>query len=1106
MDKESTEPLLFQQAIELLPNNQLYKKKVKEEGLNQNVPFLQILEKNMDQFLFLQTFLYLRLVILQHVGNSMQILYSGLFSGPNLNPAWPIQIWIFNSKGHILRKENCLSSCPKLNRYKQKHFLPQQNLSTMLGLTKQYPDPIDFQSTIEFLTKHNKLDHVQINYCYSYHSYNGAVFWNDPLDTKLYIEAFTTFKYQLGFRIAKLTSKTKQKKVTINNATEIGNVGATEPNIRQANKSSAISVKLAGLNLAFNLGIIMYEQVAQLSLELGKCAASIWMEYDTLFNARYVTVCAAKQIFQTEIINQQSWIKVFDFIYKIKFEVAQQKRQILDSVLTKLSNVSQSTHSPFKSCVQQLMHTIEHLTVVLFSTDDTCIHAIKLYLCAYLKETKKKYNIIHLNTSSTNTINMLRTKELTFLNLNMYLDDDAIFKSTLPKPVIVHYIKRLFHQPKIDAATTLLCLCKKRGKEIAPQLLICWLTIGQFFIDHFELDIFASHFRSISYLAFVAVWSKYAKTSGVFHQGLEKTKAAYEKIFRSFSHGGFSYSCKDYLECGQPIFGTHGEHASSLFSLDITSSYGYAGSQIQIPTGFCNAYFDNGCGFLQLCEPFSRHNSFEFLSVYYTLYLLSLEQSRQVKTVFSNFHSNGIFYIKRYPIDLVVIFSNGDISLFQFDGAYAHGCREGCQLFSSFVRGRQRKDLETETQKRDDVINLWVKETNEMSIIKALYVVITDCHDDNYKLKRLKQHFHAIPLLSSLISSYPTAKTCTQDDVLFSNDNLTFIIVLEGFVPLKSDGKCPKPLLCKNEEQNWSRQNATTSRPILLTKDYLNWLTKHYNFQVTKIHSVFFYKKCNILNLIYTELTLLRMNPNISNSIKQLVKNVVNFSAGYFGLNEKKGSKMTFKLLTGVGSKYTTKRHVPQYLATINNLQCFIVGTARSQKNTHSMSIAPFPIFLSIVEFGKKRLSEILCFFDKFLLSSHYRHLYSNVDNILFVISTPSIDQSVDPQLFKQYCKEKCNFFNSVPLPGYLKQDLHVTSNQEWKFVSPVIMNYCIKTNESHKTIYKCLFNNVTGEQAFENSFKMLKKEKLQVQQTRRIDKVVNKNVKTLTFNFNEKK
>ena len=127
-----------------------------------------------------------------------------------------------------------------------------------------------------------------------------------------------------------------------------------------------------------------------------------------------------------------------------------------------------------------------------------------------------------------------------------------------------------------------------------------------------------------------------------------------------------------------------------------------------------------------------------------------MEQKLQIRTVYSNFHSAGLFYINNYPLDLAVILENGTMLLFQFDGAYAHGCREGCQLFSSFVRGRKRSELEADTEKRDSVIKLWVKETNKLYTIQASYSVLNDCHSNNYQMKQLQHAFYSIPMLAKL--------------------------------------------------------------------------------------------------------------------------------------------------------------------------------------------------------------------------------------------------------------------------------------------------------------------------------------------------------------------
>ena len=927
---------------------------------------------------------------------------------------------------------------------------------------------------------------------------HGGEEWHSPRRASIFVEAFTTTKYKLGFRLAKLA---KNKKVNLNENDDVDFALETAlENQNTANRSSAVHVRLTGLNLARSLRCMSTDQFKHVSLEIGKCTACVWMEFDKAYAARYVTIVALNHFVQIEMKNGSSWQKLFDVLFKIKDSLAMQKQKILNPLLEKLTCVSQTINSPYKTCAKQLKDYVQHLNVVLFSVDDTCVHAIKCQFATYLKKNEKKFKGIRLNSNASNTLTMLKSKHMTFFNLNMFLSADQVYNCNLPTPVISDNIKSLKHQPKSKFNNfSVLALCKQRGKIIGPQLLECWSNVGHFFLQHFELDIFSIHFGSLSFLAYTAVWSKYFKMAGIFHQGLEKTKTAYESVFRSFSQGGFSYSCNDFIECGRPIHGSSGDNASSLLSFDIISSYGYAGSSIETPTGFCNAYFDNGRGVLQLSEPFARHNSFEFLSVYYTLYLLSQQTEFEISTIYSNFHSGGIFSIGNYPLDLAVVFNTGDISLYQFDGAFAHGCRNGCPLFNSFVRGRQRQELEADSEKRDNVIQQWVQEINNGHFFRASYHVITDCHDQSYDPKILRQQFYSISVLANLVKGYPFSKTLTKDDVLFSSNDLTYIIVLEGFVPKELN----HPLLVKNKDnKGWKRTCSTQSNAMMMTKDYLTWLVKHFNFQVDTIQCVFFYKKCMVLNSIFKELTCLRMSPTISSSVKTLLKNVINFSAGYFGLNEKKQAKKTSKLMCNVGSYFKLKKHVAQHVGNFENHNYFIVTTARKTKSIQRMSVAPLPIFVCIVEFGKKRLSEILCFFETHLLPHKYRHLYSNVDNVLFVLSTRTLDEAVDPQKLQNYLTTKSLFFQENA-PGHLKPELAICSDQDWKFVSHATMQYSIATKDPRESTYKCHLNNLSCQEVFDYSLKRLNKQSIAVNQTRRVNKVVNKDVETVTFQFN---
>lgn len=1112
MEDGPTAPFLFPEAMlhVRLTGDLAASLKTPEESLFEKTSMVDMLKFNLYQFLSFNPFVFFKLLFIQQFNKSVKLLFSGLFS-KHVPFDKPLKIFILDNHGGLQRVESLIENVQCLNRPDTRTFSKQKALSELVGLSQFEPDPANYHDTMNFLAKHNLLESVNLHYCFVRSLKNECELWNYPVAPVFYIEAFTTHFYTLGFRLAKrgkgkkLKIRQQQKQNVMQDMTDIN-----DPT--RANRSGAVSVSLTGLNLALALGLLSPEQFAHVSVEFGKCSVSLWLEYDDNYAARYATIFSTyKDLYQLEMKhgegNFSSWEKLFDFLFTLRNKMAQKKAKLVQALLYKLeSSTSQKLNSPYKKCAKQLETAIKQLKVVLFSPDDSCIHAIKLMLATYLKVKGKKFCSITLNANTSNTLTMLKTNEMIFFNLNMYLNQDFIFSPSFPTPVILHSIAKLSHHPKENLHNlTVSALCKQRGKEIAPHLITSWINVGQFFLTHFQLDIFAFYFSSLSFLAFTAIWSKYMKMSAVFHQGLEKIKPAYENIFRSFSHGGFSYSCQDLIECGASINGKNkgGEPASTLLSFDIISSYGYAGSEIQTPTGFCNAYFENDNGVLQLAEPFARHFSFEYLSVYYTLHILT-QGKKTIKTVYSNFHLAGTFIIGNYPLDLVVIFTNGDISLYQFDGAYAHGCRKGCWLGNkSFVRGKTREELEKDSERRDEAISMWVRELNKSNMINASYTVIADCHDTKYNVKQLKEYFSQHSILDNLIQNYPTAKTCTKDDVLFSSDSLTYLIVLEGFVPQQKN----KPLLLKNDG-TWKRANKTIPAcPMLISKNYLLWLMKKHNFQVTRIYSVFFYKKCVTLNLIFRELTLLRIDPNISSTDKQLVKNVMNFSAGYFGLNERKGGrqggKKMYKLMQGAGRVFNLHKHEATFVGTVGENNFFIKITKKAQISSFKLSVAPLALFVFIVDFGKMRLSQLLCFFDQYLMTNKYRHLYSNIDNVLLVLSTRNIQEAVDPKLMDMFLAESKDFFTPNS-PGHFKQELQFSPQDEWKFVSAVIMNYVITTNDPSRNVSKSLFTDLSVEDVFDNTIKLLNKQHVAVKQSRRVNKIINKNVTCTTLNFNK--
>jgi len=302
----------------------------------------------------------------------------------------------------------------------------------------------------------------------------------------------------------------------------------------------------------------------------------------------------------------------------------------------------------------------------MYDSSDFSLHALKLHLAHYLNTHQKRY-YLSLNLNAMNDITCIRNADLTIFNLYSYLEDKDFFKNHLLPPKIEITIKDFHHQKKQSSDLTLLKHCKQRGKHITQDVLKLYQNMASEFIDLFMFDISSLPYLSLASLSFQVLWNQYSKLAGHFQHGLEKIKPHHEKILRQHAQGGYYYSCKSKIDANKPIHNTFGNPAASLLEFDCISSYGYSSSNISTPTGFCYGYILNEENQLVRCDKLLRHTTFEFLAVYYTIDLLK-KQNYQIQTCYSNFHQTGIFSVGNYPLDLVVIFQDGTLHLYQFDG------------------------------------------------------------------------------------------------------------------------------------------------------------------------------------------------------------------------------------------------------------------------------------------------------------------------------------------------------------------------------------------------------------------------------------------------------
>ena len=1102
MEEKPKLSFLCLDALRLLPRGEEMIGQLKEEKCSiEHHTFLHVLKTNPLLFVKIQSLFYFRFFVLQRdKSRHWNLKYDGRHL-KHLDESMPLEIWFLDDHGLLLEKKHSFNEIPRLHSQNYRQMSKAIPLWQLLGLPEAYPDPISFTETVEFLMNHDMQNDVDVNFIlapgYGHRMHN----WNTCQAPKKSIAVFTNRNGSLGFSMMLLSKRRGRK----GSSKQTGKVTTVEHQIdseRQANRSSAVSVQLTGLNLALNLGCISNEQFCYLSTELGKCYLGMWMEFDDKFFVRFVSIYGSKMLLQTEIRDEQCWEKVFEIFEKQKEILKKRKENLLLPLLQKLEILSQNTSSFYKKCKFQLEMCIKCLKVIVFSPDDTALHGVKLPFANYLKKKHgKKFHGLTLNGDAKNDLVLIKYTDIAIFNLNIYLNSDVVPSDSLPAPSLRNDIKD-FHNHLKNGSMTVWRQSQKRGQQIAPCLLKTWILIGQFFMHQFQFDIFSILSMSLSKLSYETIWTKYARQGGIFHHALEKTKMAYEKTLRSFSNGGFSYSARDQLKVGDPIHGTHGNLAQTLIEIDLISSYGYAGSHISVPKGFCTGFINDGYGNLICSEPFQRYNSFEFLSVYFTLWVL-VNENVNIKTVYSNFHQHGVFNIGNYPIDLVVITHSGSIIMYQFDGDYAHGCKHGCKILSSYIHGKKKEDLEMQTDERDQYLLTWANNVNSFRPGLVKYIVKTNCHDKDYNMSSLLEAFQKVKVLNDLTKNYIKKKMISFDDVLLCSNDLVYIMIAEGFIPTTSPAHDPPKALLLLQQKKWTRQYSTSGQPMMFTKDYADWLVKTFNFQFTTIHKVFFYKKCNLLNSIFKDLTLLRMTPNLLPSTKQLIKMVINYTAGYFGLNQNGKTTAKYKIVSNISRrKFNIVNHKLDPINGSFDHDFYVKTIYKPASNQHRMSLTGVPIFCCIVEFGKLRMSQILCLFETCLSPLSYRHLYTNVDNVVFVLSCSSLNEAVQPQMQAIFENEKNNFF-LVNTPGHLKEEFKIEAHQNWKFVTAAIMNYVIIA-DSFSVQKNCALNGLSFTDAYNASLALLNNQKLVVNQKRRVNKIANKDVHTMTMTFNQ--
>ena len=790
-----------------------------------------------------------------------------------------------------------------------------------------------------------------------------------------------------------------------------------------------------------------------------------------------------------------------------------EKINILYPLMSKLKNyVNSRFANPYEKCYKQLQMIINKHKIFTFCDDDTSLHALKGPLAGWGgKKTEKKYGRgVSLKTMANYSLTALINPIFVFINLSNYFNykmstfdhkkDDAVLwelgqqwhsleDSSLewPSPIIKHSAVTMKHQPKVNG-TAMLTYLKNRGLRNTKLIRDLWESFEIYYLTSFNCDVSSSLHFSVSQMAFTIVWNRMRETAGPLCHALEQMHPHTEYILRPFCKGGFSYSCMDKVFQGEPL--AEGmEPASSIKEYDLTSSYGFSGASMASAKGF-------GVSFTpEYGRTGNRHVSFEYMGTMFAIY--KMMQLKPIHSVYSNYSPLGTFCVGKFPIDLVVIFKDQSVQLVQFDGHYVHGHHSDpeCKThLDSYVDGKTREECEAKTEERDNHIVNWMVHVNSFRPPRSQinYAVIRDCCTKNFTKNQLNDAFKTIPELKELVSDMD--KLDRSLDCVKLEDYTFFAIV---------SGKCEKVPNRLGPIFTNDRFNPTTSQGrMLLTSDYYAYLKNEFDFRVENVEWIVFYKRCPILPQVFKHLLELRQASAHIKSKSGIVKSIINYACGYFGLNSDKTHKTVARVTHKLPRRINLFVHEIEPINEIcNGFDIVIVKTAKKPTAKKYASALPFVLFVGIVEYGKLRLNQALQFLQNYVRPTSFRLLYSNVDNLVFALSTDTFQEAFQcPLAYIFFDCESKDYFG--PDPGQLKLEWEMDSSTGWKFVSPMKMFYSVTSaNPDMQGVHKtCAYKGLETSEAFDVALKKLNNISVHIEQMRRVDKLAGTAMKPVVY------
>ena len=994
---------------------------------------------------------------------------------------------------------------------------PRQNsLAKLLALPLPLADPQSLDELTAYLQRHNLADSVSVEKMFHLCSRQSQP-WYRPMRPLAKIEhqlvAVPDSNLRLRYVRANPLGTRQSKKTRFPSPVSTAETGPIKHN-----NNVSVNIRSVCLGLATKLGLLALDEVKLLVSQLSACVGTISHCVDDMDHLRMLAYCNQGVTFSIRLDcapgskNDQKMVNFFSHVLEEQLFLGAKIAALLEPLMKRLLPYATRSKSLHRQLFNRLQRCIKNTLIITCFSNDSLLHHIKMHFAAAVKTFVKqrlgqKFNGVTLCLDANNLLNGLCSQICHIRNVAQYFDPSQAdfdlllhrrhfadiyqgwtgFEFDVEETVLPHAFFNSFPPGRCE---TLEAEMLQRGLA----LVTLWQHFASFVVEESGLDICTLSFQSLSGLAFKIVWSQLAQMGGPLYHPIEKVLTSNDKMIRKFSHGGFCYSAQTLLEAGDPLFDEPGsesgvpseERAQMIASFDIHSSYGFAASSMSAARGFGVTYQDGQyLGFHLRCR------GFEFRGVLVTVLQWTQVAGPKLITVFSNFSPHGLFWVGPYPLDLVGVFDDGTLILIQFDGHFAHGCRRCQTRLPRYIHNRDKAELEDVSQRRDNFILQWISDTK----CPATYHVLTDCCSPGFDKENLDLLFATVEPFQSLVAPY-YAMTGELDQC---PECVTFLAVVTGFQAHPADNF---PAL-----QVWVKERGyvrTTSGTVMVSKDYYNYLRREHNFIVLKVHWVLYHPTCPVLPAVYAR--LLSMRNSGSSQKAAFIKAVINYSAGYMGLNPNKTPRPKFRITSNVAYAFNTKTTRIVHTTDIEGQVLMVAEKFVNSRQTYKTSELPLPLFFQIIDFGKMRLTECLHFFHRHLRHNTNRFLYCQVDSIVMGFATIHLDTILGagdcPKGRRQF-HDEWHALMQKKVPGCLKLEWLASSDRgHWQFVTARHCHYALLADAPESN--RCKISGLRAldpVKTFEIGLALLNSLTKSVWQTKRVKKALDRNVKHVLVN-----